>query len=86
MAIFNSLFSPKKIKDYFVGLLLKEENGVMMIFEKDKERITLKESEKFNYVNNLDNLTETVDEILFKLENKFQIQTTEIIFFLYSHF
>lgn len=84
MALFDNLFSPSKQKKYLIGLLLKQESGVVMIFEKDKEKIIMKELEKFNHVN-FSNFTEIIDEILFKLESKLQIETSEIIFFLYSH-
>lgn len=86
MAFLESLFSNKKKKSYLVGLLLKLENGVVMVFEKNEDEIILKAKEKFDYVDGFENLTKIVDEILFKLENKLQVQTSEIIFFLYSHF
>ncbi len=74
-----------KESDLFFGLFLKEEEGIGFIFKTDGGDLRLLAKEKFNYSNGWENLTEDVDEILFKLENQTKKTIEKSIFFIYSH-
>ncbi|MDO8609014.1 MAG: hypothetical protein Q7R95_00540 [bacterium] len=69
----------------YFGLLLKEQEGIGLIFIKEQNKMVMKTYEKFTYSNGWENLTEDVDEMLFKLEHNLKIQLKETIIFVYSH-
>ncbi len=57
-------------EDLYLGLFLKEEEGIAMVLRAKNGKMVIEEKEKFVYSNGWDNLTEDVDEVLFKIEKK----------------
>jgi len=78
-------FSNKKNKEFYLGIFLKEDEGIAMIFLKENDRLELVDREKFNYTNSWENLTNDVDEALYKLEKNFDLEIKKTIIFVYSH-
>lgn len=78
-------FSKKSVKDYYLGIFLKENQGVIMIFSKEATGLELIDREKFNFTNGWENLVEDVDETLYKLEKNLDFEMKKTIFFVYSH-
>lgn len=76
---------PDKNGEYFLGLLLKEQEGIGIIINRQGNSITLRSYEKFAYSNSWENLTQDVDDLLFKIEHSLQIQLRKTIFFVFSH-
>ena len=67
-------FSKKPGKDdTYLGLFLKEEEGIALILTRQQGKIVIKEKEIFQYTNGWENLTEDVDEALYKLEKNLVI-------------
>lgn len=75
----------KNFDEPFIGLFLKEEEGIAFFMIKYQQEVEVKEKIKFNYTNGWENLTEDVDEILYKFEKKYQLEISKTIFFVYSH-
>jgi len=75
----------RKQNDYYLGLFLKEEEGVVMIIDLVGGTMHIREKEKFSYSNGWENLTDDIDEILYRLEKKIEQQLSKTIFFVYSH-
>lgn len=74
--------------DLYLGLFLKEEQGIALILVNNQGKFTIKEQEKFNYSNGWENLTDDIDEVLYRLEKKSgqnDSQLSKTIFFVYSH-
>ena len=78
-------FSSKKQKEFYLGIFLKEDQGIVMIFLKENGRLELVDREKFNYTNSWENLTNDVDEALYKLEKNLDLEIKKTIIFVYSH-
>ncbi len=78
-------FSNKKQKEFYLGLFLKESQGIIMIFLRENDRLELVDREKFSYTNGWENLTNDVDEALYKLEKNLDIEIKKTIIFVYSH-
>jgi hypothetical protein len=53
-----------KSEEKYLGLLLKEQDGVLMILAKEEGRLVLQEKINFSYSNGWENLTDDVDENL----------------------
>ncbi|MFN4212935.1 MAG: baseplate J/gp47 family protein [Microgenomates group bacterium] len=83
--ILDFLNKKNPLEDLYLGMILKEKEGMALILALKNEKIELLEKEKFVYSNGWENLTEDVDEILFKLENSLNITVNKVIFFIYSH-
>ncbi|OGK52262.1 hypothetical protein A2970_01870 [Candidatus Roizmanbacteria bacterium RIFCSPLOWO2_01_FULL_44_13] len=77
---------PKTKQEYYLGLFLKEEEGTVMVIAKHRGRVEVRESEKFLYSNGWENLTDDIDEVLYRLEKKLGTTVNKTIFFVYSHF
>lgn len=56
-----------------------------MIFLRENGRLELVDREKFNYTNSWENLTNDVDEALYKLEKNLDLEIKKTIIFVYSH-
>lgn len=82
--IFDFLSKSNNKSKNYLGLLLREEDGVAMIMTVKDGHLQIVEKERFNYSNGWENLVEDLDEVLFSLENKTETQATETIFFVYS--
>src|SRR3990167_4087671 len=84
---FSFDFFKKKIddKEDYLGVLLKEEEGVVFFFEARGGSLTKLGQEKFTYTNGWENLTEDLDEILYRMELKVKKSPEKTIFFVYSH-
>ena len=82
---FFSNFSNKADKEFYLGLFLKETEGIVMIFLKENGRLELVDKERFDYTNGWENLTNDVDEALYKLEKNLDLEIKKTIIFVYSH-
>ncbi len=71
--------------EVYLGLFLKEEEGIALIMVKKQGEIVIREKERFIYTNGWENLTDDVDEILYRLEKNLNVQLSKTIFFVYSH-
>lgn len=80
-------FSGKKNNpsEYFYGLFLKEKEGVLFIFQRKHEKISIIEQEKFAYSNSWENLLNDVDDCMSKFEANTKLSINKTIFFIYSH-
>ncbi len=78
-------FSKKEQKEFYLGIFLKEDQGVLMTFLKESGRLELVDREKFPYTNGWENLTDDVDEALYKLEKNLEVEIKKTIVFVYSH-
>jgi len=83
----NLPFFKKKEKNRkpFLGLLLKENDGIIFAIHEEMGHFSILDNEHFSYTDGWEHIAEDIDEILFKLENSRKIQFNETIFFLYSH-
>src|SRR3990167_1311761 len=70
----------------FFGLFLKEQVGIGLVLKLEKNNVILLDQEKFSYLNGWEHLTEAVDEVILKLEQRTKVRLHETIFFVYSHF
>ena len=77
----------KKSSKGYIGLLLRETDGIIMYLEADQETQTLVkiDSEKFTLTGRWDHLADDVDDALYKLEIRTKKTFDDIIFFVYSH-
>lgn len=75
-------------KEYYFGLILKENDGVGMILEIDKlsKKVSVFDLKKFTFSNHWEAIVEDVDGVISELEEANKIKTTNAIFFVYSHF
>ena len=78
-------FSNKKTKEFYLGIFFKENQGVVMIFLRENDRLELLDKEKFSYTNGWESLTNDVDEALYKLEKNLDVEIKKTIIFVYSH-
>jgi len=83
--MFSFLKTKKKSQENYLGLFLKEEQGILMVIESVNGEMIIREKENFSYSNGWENLSEDIDEVLFRLEKKTGSQISKTIFFLYSH-
>lgn len=74
-----------KKNSYFFGLLLKEQEGVGLVMKQENNTIVLKSYEKFSYSNSWENLTQDIDDLLFKIEHSLGVELKKTIFFIFSH-
>jgi len=72
-------------RDYFFGLFLKENKGIGYIISGVNQKLSLVAKKEFVYSNGWENLTQNIDDILFKLENDTKCRIEKTIFFLFSH-
>lgn len=85
----NWLFFSKEQKQgekIYLGLFLKQESGVCLLLQVGKDNIKILKKEKFIYSNGWENLTEDVDEVLFRMEKETKEVVKETIIFVYSYF
>ena len=80
-----SLF--KKTSKGYIGLLLRETDGIIMYLQVNSQSQNLEkiDSEKFTLTNRWDHLADNVDDALYKLEVRTKKTFDDIIFFVYSH-
>lgn len=69
----------------FIGLFLKENEGIALLMLNNREEFEIKEKIKFTYTNGWENLINDVDEILYRFEKNYQLEISKTIFFVYSH-
>lgn len=79
--LLSSVLKIKKENEFIFGILLKENEGKVVLIKEGK----IIDQIKFSYTNNWENLIEDIDEVLYQLENKHNIHVEQTIFFLYSH-
>ena len=70
----------------FFGLFLKEQQGIGFVMKMKDANIILIDQEKFTYSNGWEHVTEAIDEVILKLEQRTKTKLHETIFFIYSHF
>src|SRR3989338_5900280 len=78
-------FSKKEQKEFYLGIFLKEDQGVIMTFLKESSQLELIDREKFTYTNGWENLTDDVDAALYRLEKNLDTEIKKTIIFVYSH-
>ncbi len=78
-------FSKKDHKEFYLGIFLKEDQGVLMTFLKGSGGLELVDREKFKYTNGWENLTEDIDEALYRLEKNLDTEIKKTVVFVYSH-
>ncbi|MFA6017301.1 MAG: hypothetical protein WC744_04420 [Patescibacteria group bacterium] len=78
-------FNNKANKEFYLGIFLKESQGIVMIFLKENGHLELVDRENFAYTNGWENLTNDVDEALYKLEKNLDVEIQKTIIFVYSH-
>jgi len=83
--MFSFLKTKKDSQEKYLGLFLKEEEGILMVMQKVNSEMVMIEKERFNYSNGWENLSEDIDDLLFRLEKKIGSQISKTIFFVYSH-
>jgi hypothetical protein len=71
--------------EYYFGLFLKESKGIGYIIKGVNKKLFLVAKKEFTYTNGWENLTQNVDDVLFKLENDAKCRIEKTIFFLFSH-
>ncbi len=76
----------KTAKKWYLGLFLKEQEGLGIAMSWENGQMRMIEKEKFNYSDGWENLIQDTDELLLRMEQKLQIQFSDTIFFVYSHF
>jgi len=69
----------------YLGLLLKEKEGIVFIIRLNNTNANIIAKERFTYSNNWDNLVEDIDEVLYRLELKGFKSPEKSIFFVYSN-
>ncbi|MFH1827047.1 MAG: hypothetical protein ABH812_01270 [bacterium] len=81
-----SLFNKKNSeKDNYLGLLLKESEGVIFLLRLNDSSSSIIAKERFTFTNGWDNLAEDIDEVLYRLELKGYKSPNKSIFFVYSN-
>lgn len=88
--MFDIFKKPKRTvakKEYYLGLILKEDGGTAIIMAVDAaaKKIVNLDEKGFKYSSAWERIIEDVDETLFELEEKNKIKVKKVIFFLYSH-
>jgi hypothetical protein len=79
-------FSKNKNKsDYYLGIFLKEEDGILMLMDNKDGKMAVHEKENFTYTNGWENLSNDIDEVLYRFEKKINKSVDKTIFFVYSH-
>ncbi len=68
-----------------MGVFLKEQEGVVFFLESRETKLLKLGQEKFTYTNGWENLTEDLDEVLYRMELKLKKAPEKTIFFVYSH-
>lgn len=86
MNIFKFFKKPQSRENFLMGILLKEKEGLILIFKRNEYKISLEFYERVLLTNGLDNLTEDLDLAFYKIDKKLGFEIKETIFFLYSHF
>lgn len=76
----------ESVNKVFFGLFLKEKEAIGLVIRMKNSGLILDDEEKFSYSNGWENLTEDVDQVLLKLEQRTKSHLRETIFFVYSHF
>lgn len=74
-----------KSKNY-LGLFLKEEEGIVFVLYEESGKMMIREKEHFHYSSGWEHIKEDIDEVLFRFEQKLDISLDQTIFFIYSHF
>lgn len=72
-------------EENYLGLFLKEEEGIAMIISDAGRKMAIARSEKFAYTDGWENFTEDIDGVLFRLEKDLKKEIRKTIFFVYSH-
>ncbi|OGK16068.1 hypothetical protein A2774_01705 [Candidatus Roizmanbacteria bacterium RIFCSPHIGHO2_01_FULL_39_12c] len=70
----------------YLGIYLKEKEGIAFVMRMDRSRIILLDQEKFTYLNGWEYISEAVNQVIVNLEQRTKTKVQEAIFFLYSHF
>lgn len=80
-----NFFNKKNNNDYFLGIFLKEQKGIIILMKKENGEIFIQDRINFAYTNAWENLIEDIDENLYQLEEKNKVTVSKTIFFVYSH-
>ncbi len=75
----------KQQDDIYLGLFLKEKDGVILFIQNKGNKLEILAKEAFSYTNSWDNIVEDVDDALYKLETHTKKSPEKTIYFIYSH-
>ncbi len=81
----NFLSKKNPIKETYLGIFLKESEGLLLYLNWDEGKLKIIASDKFIVSEGWEKLSEDVDEILNRLETKTGQSPEKTIFFIYSH-
>lgn len=79
------LRSPLTTDEYFYGLFLKEQEGVVFIFKLRGNQLNVVTQQKFAYSSGWENILNDIDEVMTQLEEETKRTIHSAIFFVYSH-
>ena len=82
---FNFFNKSNSHENDYLGLLLKEKEGILFLIRIVDNSTNIIAKERFTFSNNWDNLVEDIDEVLYRLELKGFKSPAKCIFFVYSN-
>lgn len=82
---FNFFSRNNEVRSYF-GLFLKSQEGIGMAINNQNGQFTVADQVKFKYSNGWENLSQDVDEVILRLENRTRLKLDDTIVFVFSHF
>src|SRR3990167_6457138 len=82
---FNFFNKSNSHENDYLGLLLKEKEGILFLIRIVDNSTNIIAKERFTFSNNWDNLVEDIDEVLYRLELKGFKSPEKSIFFVYSN-
>ncbi len=74
-----------QVGETYLGLFLKEQEGIVLFLSHQGSKIEIIAQEKFSYTDGWEKLLEDIDEVLNKLETTTGKSPEQTIFFVYSH-
>ncbi|MEK7070399.1 MAG: hypothetical protein AAB966_01195, partial [Patescibacteria group bacterium] len=84
---FSIPFFKSKKESAYLGIHLSDKEGLLFYITPFNGSMRITEEERFNYSNGWDNLTDDIDEVLFRLEEKRKAKSPDtVIFFLNSQY
>lgn len=89
MTMMNSFSPADKAgkKEYYLGIILREKEGCLLVLELDRahQQVHQIDERPFECLEGWEHIVESIDEVLFQLEQDHNYSFKEVIFFLYAH-
>lgn len=73
-------------EDLYLGIFLKESEGIVFYLQPNPEGLRIVQTERFQFSNGWENLIDDVDDVLYRLEASTKKSPSQTILFLFSHF